>query len=208
MKLRQYLSSFPFIAITRGLKPADALSRCEILLNSGFRVIETPLNSPEPFKSIKLMAESFGDRAIIGAGTVRTVDQVEKVRDMGGEIIVSPHCDPKIIEKTKELGLISVPGAMTPSEIMAAIGAGADAVKLFPTELIQLTGFKAIKSIIPSDALLIPVGGIDTSNWFQYIQAGAIACGLGSSLYKAGMECEELEQSAGMFQKSWQETSC
>ena len=204
MTLKQHLTSFPFVAITRGIKSTEAESLCEILFNSGFRVIETPMNSPEPCQSIKLMAKAYGDRALIGAGTVITIDQVEQVREAGGSLIVSPHCDPKIIKKTKELGLISIPGVTTPTEIMIAINAGADALKLFPAEVIQMSGFKALKSIIPPETLLIPVGGINTDNWLQYIQAGAIACGLGSSLYKAEMSSENLKHSCKMFKNSWE----
>ncbi len=207
MKFKQYLQSFPFIAITRGVKPADALSTCTILYEAGFRVIEATLNSPEPYKSIKCMAEAFGKRALIGAGTVVDVDQVERVMDVGGEVIISPHCDVKIIEMTKKCGLISIPGVATPTEVMMAIRAGADALKLFPAEIIGLAGLKAIKAVIPEGTLLIPVGGIDENNYSSYLLAGAKACGLGSSLYRAGMSADKLKLRAEIFRGRWQADS-
>ena len=203
-KLKQYFNFFPFVAIARGIKPADAVSNCTILYEAGFKVIETTLNSPEPYKSIELMAAAFGDRALIGAGTVVAVDQVERVRDAGGGVIISPHCDPKIIEMTKKCGLISIPGVATPTEVMTAIRAGADALKLFPAEIIGLAGLNALKAVIPEDTLLIPVGGIDENNYHSYLLAGATACGLGSSLYKAGMSSDDLKQRAEIFGSRWQ----
>lgn len=203
MKLERYLHSFPFVAIIRGIKPGDAVSNCTTLFNAGFRVIEIPLNSPDPYQSIELMATAFGDRALIGAGTVMTVEQVERVGDAGGKVIVSPHCDPEIIEMTKQGGLISIPGVATPTEVMTAIRAGADALKLFPSEIIQPAGLRALRVVVPEDTLLISVGGIDEENWKPYLRAGATACGLGSSLYKASMTCEHLKQRAEIFRSRW-----
>jgi len=203
MKLERYFENLPFVAITRGIKPADALSNCTILYEAGFRVIEATLNSPEPYESIGLMAAAFGDRALIGAGTVLAVDQVERVRDAGGRVIISPHCDPEIIEKTKKCGLISIPGVATPTEVMTALSAGADALKLFPAELIGLAGLNAMKAVIPEGTLLIPVGGIDEDNYRPYLLAGAIACGLGSSLYKAGISRDNLKNRAERFRSRW-----
>jgi len=205
MEFDQYLDSFPFIAITRGIKPGDAAVSCGILYDAGFRVIETPLNSPAPYQSIKFMSVAFGDRALIGAGTVITVDQIKQVRNAGGKVIISPHCDPELITKTKQYGLVSIAGIATPTEAMMAIKAGADALKLFPSEIIQPAGLKALKAVIPVDTPLIPVGGIDEHNFKSYLLAGAKACGLGSSLYKAGMSCEELRQRAEIFRDKWQE---
>lgn len=204
MKLDQYLHSLPFIAIIRGIKPADAHANCALLYETGFRVIEVTLNSPEPYESIESMAAVFGDRALIGAGTVVAVEQVERVRDAGGRLVISPHCDPEIIEMTKQCGLISIPGVATPTEVFTAIKAGADALKLFPAELIGLAGLNAMKAVIPQGTLLIPVGGIDENNYLPYLLAGAIACGLGSSLYKAGISDDTLRQRAEIFQHRWQ----
>ena len=198
-KIEQYFEILPFVAIARGIKPADAVSNCTILYEAGFRVIETTLNSPEPYKSIERMAASFGDKALIGAGTVVTVDQVEQVKDAGGEVIISPHCDSEIIEMTKKCNLISIPGVATPTEVMTAIRAGADALKLFPAEIIGLDGLKALKAVVPKGTYLIPVGGIDEDNYHPYLLAGATACGLGSSLYRAGMSPDQLKRRAEVF---------
>lgn len=207
MKLKQYLSSFPFVAITRGITPIDAAPCGEILFNAGFRVIENPMNSPEPYQTINYLAKTFGDRALIGAGTVVTIDQVERVHAAGGSVIISPHCNREIIRKTKELGLISIPGVTTPTEIMTAISAGADALKLFPMEVIGLRGFRALKAVVVPETMLIPVGGITADNWLQFIQAGAVACGLGSSVYKAGMSPEDLSLSVSRLKDSWTENN-
>jgi 2-dehydro-3-deoxyphosphogalactonate aldolase len=203
MDLRQYLKQFPFIAITRGIKPAEAVVCCRILHAAGFRIIETPLNSPDPYRSIEQMAGLFGSEILIGAGTVVKLEQVDEVKKAGGRLVVSPHCDPKIIEKTKECGLISIPGVATPTEMMTAIKAGADALKLFPAEIIGLAGLKAFQAVSPEGTLMIPVGGIDESNWQPYFQAGAAGFGLGSSLYRAGRTPEELRLRAELVQQTW-----
>lgn len=204
MTLEQYFTDLPFIAIARGIIPADAVTNCTILYEAGFRVIETTLNSPDPYESIKHMSASFGNQALIGAGTVMTADQVKRVRDAGGKVIISPHCDREVIEMTKKCGLISIPGVATPTEVMMAISAGADALKLFPAEIIGLAGLNALKAVIPQGTLMIPVGGIDENNYLPYLHAGAVACGLGSSLYKVGMSGDDLRQRAEMFQSRWQ----
>lgn len=202
--LQEYLSDFPFIAITRGILPDEAKSHCEILFTAGFRVIENPLNSPDPYKSIELMATTFGESALIGAGTVITTEQVKRVRDAGGRVIISPNCDVEVIRKTKECGLLSIPGVATPTEAFAAIQAGADAIKLFPAEIINIAGLKALKAVLPNNTMMIPVGGIDPSNWFPYFEAGAVAFGLGSSLFKKDISSEELKEKARAFSISWQ----
>lgn len=203
MELQHYLSDFPFVAITRGIKPDEAVPCCRILHTAGFRIIETPLNSSEPYRSIEQMAGLFGSEVLIGAGTVLKTAQVDEVKNVGGRLIVSPHCDTRIIERTKKCGLISIPGVATPSEMMTAIQAGADALKLFPAEMIGLAGFKAFTAVSPIGTLMIPVGGIDADNWQPYFHAGAAGFGLGSSLYKAGMTLEELRARAELFQQTW-----
>ncbi|WP_136805975.1 2-dehydro-3-deoxy-6-phosphogalactonate aldolase [Desulfosediminicola flagellatus] len=205
MNFKTSLQSFPFIAITRGIEPDEAVEYAGLLIGEGFQVIENPLNSPEPYETIRRMATHFGESAIIGAGTVTRPDQVMQVRDAGGKLIISPHCDIEVIKSTKECGLISIPGVATPTEAMAAIHAGADALKLFPAELVTPAVVKAIKAILPKNILLIPVGGIDSANWQAYVQAGAQGFGLGSSLYKKGMSSEQLVINARKFRKSFAE---
>lgn len=204
-KLAEYLKKFPFIAITRGIKPSEAVDCAEALASAGFLIIETPLNSPEPFTTIKLMAEHLGGKVLIGAGTVTQVDQVEEVQAAGGKIIVSPNCNPEIIKKTKKCGLISIPGVATPTEAFAALQAGADALKLFPAEAIPPAAVTAMGAVLPPDTLLIPVGSIAYNNWQPYFQAGARGFGLGSSLYAKGISKEELKVRANNFKISRQQ---
>ncbi len=204
MKLKNFLASFPFIAITRGLRPEEAVPCAGTLIGAGFRIIENPLNSPEPFDSIQRMADQYGETALIGAGTVTEPAQVERVKKAGGQLIISPHCDIEVIKATKDCGLLSIPGVVTPTEAMTAIRAGADALKLFPSEIITPAAVKAMRAILPADMLLIPVGGISSSNWLPYLQAGANGFGLGSSLYKQAISSSQLAENALKFTDSWQ----
>lgn len=204
MDLKNQLQEFPFIAITRGIRPDEAASFGTILRDAGFRIIETPLNSPEPYKSIEVLAEHCGEDMIVGAGTVVRPEQVDEVQRAGGSIIVSPHCDVRVIERTKECGMISLPGTATVTEMMTALEAGADGLKLFPAEIIGLAGFKAMKAVLPLTTLMIPVGGIDSENWQPYFEAGAVGFGLGSSLYRAGRSAEKVARLAGRFREAWQ----
>ena len=203
MKLKDSLEKFPFIGIMRGIRPTEAVAFAKALVDKSFRIIETPLNSPDPLSSIKFMAESYGDIALIGAGTVTEVEQVKQVQKAGGSLIVSPNCDPEVIRATKNCGLLSIPGVATPTEAIAAVKAGADALKLFPSEIISPGAVKAILAILPPETLLIPVGGINASNWQPYLQAGARGFGLGSSLYKKGMSLELLADNAEQFRQTW-----
>ena len=198
-----HLDHFPFIAITRGITPQEACMCAEILIAAGFSVIETPLNSPSPFESITRMVTQFGDRILIGAGTVTTEVEVEKVAAAGGKLIVSPHLDLKLVRAAKRLGLLSVPGILTPTEAMTALQAGADALKLFPAEIITPDAVRALRAVLPRASFLIPVGGIGVDNWHTYFSAGSNAFGLGSSLYHKGMSMPQLEKRARAFQKSW-----
>jgi 2-dehydro-3-deoxyphosphogalactonate aldolase len=205
MVLRKWFEHFPFIAITRGIRPDEAKPCAEVLRDHGFCVIETPLNSPEPYRSIEKMVDLLGETALVGAGTVTDPGQVEEVKRAGGRLIVSPHCDVRVIERTKECGLFSLPGAATPTEMLTALRAGADAVKLFPAEIVGLAGFKAMRAVMPQGALMVPVGGIDSTNWQPFFQAGAAGFGLGSSLYRAGRPIEEVARRAELFYRAWQE---
>ncbi len=200
--LRKYLQRFPFIAITRGMTPEFALSCAGVVADAGFTVIETPLNSPDALISIERMAAKFPD-LLIGAGTVTTTEQVHAVKAAGGRIIVSPHCDTKIIAETKALGLVSVPGVATPTEAFRALQAGADALKLFPAEMIGPAIVKAMLAVLPPTTMVIPVGGIDAENWLNYHAVGASAFGLGSSLYTPKMTVDEIKANAAKIAASW-----
>ncbi|WP_029003558.1 2-dehydro-3-deoxy-6-phosphogalactonate aldolase [Azorhizobium doebereinerae] len=181
------LAACPLVAILRGLTPAEAPAIGAALVEAGFTLIEVPLNSPEPLVSIRLLAEAFGERALIGAGTVLSPADVDAVAAAGGRIIVMPHADVAVIRAAKARGLVCTPGVATPTEAFAARAAGADALKLFPAEGIPPHVVKAWRAVL-TDIPLLPVGGIDTANMAAYRQAGASGFGIGSALYKPGKD--------------------
>lgn len=206
MDLKKFLAKFPFIAITRGILPDEVPACGLVLIEAGFTILETPLNSPDAYTSIRLMKEHFGGQALVGAGTVTEPTQVAEVEKAGGTLIISPHCDVDVIRATKERGLISIPGIATPTEAMTALKAGADALKIFPGEMISPAAVKAMRAILPPQTLLLPVGGITSENWQPYFRAGAAGFGLGSSLYKAGYSLETLKENALRFANTWSES--
>lgn len=186
----------PLVAILRGIKPAEAEAIGEVLVASGFALIEVPLNSPEPMQSIAILSKAFGDRALIGAGTVMTTDQSSAVKAAGGRLIVSPHCDPALIAEAKAQGHACIPGVATPSEAFAALRAGADALKAFPAEALGPAVIKAWLAVLPPGTRILPVGGIGEGNMAAYWAAGARGFGLGSSLYKPGDTVESVRAKA------------
>lgn len=188
--------SRPLIAILRGLTPEDALPVGEALLAAGIDRIEVPLNSPRPFESIGLLAREFAHRALIGAGTVVTGEDVIRVHEAGGRLVVSPNCDPDVIRATKAALMQSYPGVLTPSECFAALRAGADGLKVFPAFLMGQEGLKAIRAVLPNEVEMYMVGGVGPDSFADWIKAGATGFGLGSSLYKPGMEAAEVGRRA------------
>lgn len=176
----------PIIAILRGVTAGEATNIAGELIEAGITQIEVPLNSPDPYDAIELLVRAFGDRASIGAGTVLSVDQVERVAGIGGTLIVSPNTDPYVIAKTKELHLQSWPGVMTPSECFTALAEGADGLKLFPGNLIGPEGLKAIRAVLPHGTKVYAVGGAGPENFAEWLAASADGFGIGSSLYRAG----------------------
>jgi 2-dehydro-3-deoxyphosphogalactonate aldolase len=188
----------PVIAIQRGLKPDEVLRLAEALVKGGIRFVETTLNSPDPFASIRRCVEEFpGGEIHVGAGTVLTPDEVERVAEAGGTYIVSPNFNPAVVRKTKELGLISIPGFFTPSEGFAAVEAGADFLKCFPASVLGPEYFKALKAVLPNP--LVAVGGVGTENAGDYIRAGAIGVGVGSSIVNKKLIAEgRFDELAGL----------
>ncbi len=186
----------PLIAILRGIEPEDAAPALEALIAAGIGLVEVPLNSPDPLRSIRIMAEAAGDRAWIGAGTVLTVEEVEAVEAAGGGFIVSPNANPAVIGKTKAARLGSFPGVFTATEALAAIAAGADGLKFFPANLLGPEGIKAIGVVLPKTMPLLAVGGVDAANIAAYRKAGVAGFGLGSNLYKPGMGAAEVGRRA------------
>ncbi|KFC04470.1 2-dehydro-3-deoxyphosphogalactonate aldolase [Trabulsiella guamensis ATCC 49490] len=195
----------PLIAILRGITPPDAQHAAEILLSCGFHWLEVPLNSPSPYESIRLMCDAVNGRAYVGAGTVLTTEQVDRVAECGGQLIISPNCDKQVIRHTRERGLLSLPGIMTPSEAFAALHAGASALKFFPAEQVSPALVKAFRAVLPADVACLPVGGIqpDAQQMQSYVQAGANGFGLGGGLYQAGMSMTQLRACAMAYQQAW-----
>ncbi|MDX6750955.1 2-dehydro-3-deoxy-6-phosphogalactonate aldolase [Geminicoccaceae bacterium 1502E] len=201
--LETCLAALPLVAILRGIRPEEALPVGEALAGAGFRIIEVPLNSPEPLESIRLLARRFGDGLLVGAGTVTSPAAAGQVVEAGGRIIVMPHGDVGVIREAKRLGAFCVPGVATPTEAFAALTAGADALKLFPAELITPPVVKAMRAVLPQGTRLLPVGGIEPGGMAVYRAAGAAGFGLGSALYRPGMAPAEVAERARRFVEAW-----
>ncbi|MCH1925703.1 2-dehydro-3-deoxy-6-phosphogalactonate aldolase [Shewanella sp. C32] len=190
-QLNSYMT-MPLIAILRGITNDEVVDVTAALIEEGFTMIEVPLNSPNAVESIRRIVAAFGDKALIGAGTVLTVEQVDAVAAVGGKLIVSPNMNPAVIKRTKELGMISAPGVATPTELFAAIEAGADAAKAFPADAIPPSTVKAWTSVAPKGYPILAVGGIHAGNMADYLRAGAVGFGIGSNLYKPGKTVAEV----------------
>ena len=188
--------SRPIIAILRGVKPAEAVGIAGVILAAGIDKIEVPLNSPSPFDSINTIVKAYGDQALIGAGTVLTTAQVKQVRSAGGQLVVSPNCDPAVIAATIAEGMQSWPGVFTPSEALAALQAGATGLKLFPGDMAGPKGLKAMRAILPFGTQVYAVGGTAPDNFSKWIEASADGFGLGSAIYKPGDTSETVAAKA------------
>jgi 2-dehydro-3-deoxyphosphogalactonate aldolase len=197
--MRAYLNDLPLIAILRGITPAEAVPVGLALAEAGLRIIEVPLNSPQPLQSIEALARELGDRCLVGAGTVVSAAQVGEVAGAGGRLIVMPHGDAAVIRAAKARSLWCAPGIATPSEGFAALAAGADALKLFPAELLTPAVLKALRAVFPPEVLFVPVGGITPRHLAAYAAAGANGFGLGSALYKPGMTVAQVKAHAQAF---------
>jgi len=203
VRLQRYLQDLPLIAILRGITPEQVLPVGVALFEAGFRIIEVPLNSPQPLQSIGMLARELGDPCLIGAGTVMSAAQVADVADAGGRLIVMPHCDAAVVRAAKSRGLLCAPGIATPTEGFAALAAGADALKLFPAELLTPAVLKALRAVFAPEVLFVPVGGITPQNLAAYATAGASGFGLGSALYKPGMSAAQVKVNAMAFVRAW-----
>jgi 2-dehydro-3-deoxyphosphogalactonate aldolase len=189
----------PLVAILRGVRPDEVVAVGEELVTAGFTLIEVPMNSPDPLDSVARLVAALGDRAMIGAGTVLTVDQVAAMRDAGGQMVISPNTNIDVIRASAAAGLVSLPGIATPSEALAALDAGATALKLFPAEAASPAMLKAMRAILPSALRVLPVGGIVPEGMAAWRKAGAAGFGLGSALYKPGLTASEVGERARAF---------
>ena len=196
MDVRAWLARSPLVAILRGVQPAEVESICCALERAGISIVEVPLNSPRPLESISILSRSFGDRMLIGAGTLTTPSQVEEVAAAGGRLIVTPHADTAIVRTAKKAGLFACPGFFNPTEAFALLDAGADAIKLFPAEVLGPPMLKALRAVLHASAVVIPVGGVDADQIAPWMAAGALGLGVGSSIYRAGDDAAVVEAKA------------
>jgi len=201
--LKQALTHNGLVAILRGLRPQEAEAIGTVLYEAGIRVIEVPLNSPQPFDSIRLLRTLLPADCLIGAGTVLTPEQVTLVKDAGGQVIVMPHSDPMVLRAAKAAGLYLSPGVATPGEAFAALAEGADVLKMFPAEQMGPAVVKAWLAVLPPGTVLLPVGGITPDNMAAFISAGVKGFGLGSGLFKPGMSATDVAESAKAYVAAW-----
>lgn len=202
--LQTAMAECGLIAILRGITPAEAEPVGQALYAAGFRLIEVPLNSPDPLDSIRAMRAALPTDCLIGAGTVIAPEDCTRVQQAGGELIVMPHSDGAVIRAARQLGMAACPGVATPTEAYAALAAGADVLKLFPAEQLGPAVLKAWRAVLRQPLALVPVGGITPDNLAPYVQAGASGFGLGSALYKPGLSAAAVEHNARAFIAAWQ----
>jgi 2-dehydro-3-deoxyphosphogalactonate aldolase len=193
------LKQCPLVAILRGVRPSEVDAIGDVLVEAGITLIEVPLNSPDPFDSIARLCKRIGDHAMIGAGTVLNVADVQRLRDVGGRMVISPNTNPLVIQATVAAGMASLPGYFSPSEAFVAIAAGATALKLFPAEAASPRVLKAQRAVIPNGTPILPVGGISPETMQAWLAAGADGFGLGSALYSAGAAPGEVASAARNF---------
>lgn len=201
----QALAALPLVAILRGITPAEALPVGQALVDAGFRLIEVPLNSPEPLRSISALAHAF-PQAVVGAGTVLRRADVGPVQAAGGQLVVAPNFDAGVVQEARELDMACLPGVATPTEAFAALDAGATGLKLFPAEAIPPAAVKALRAVLPAGTLLLPVGGVTQDNAAAWRAAGADGLGIGSALYRPGRPVHEVAALARAFADAWRGT--
>lgn len=200
---RQCVDAMPLIAILRGVQPTEVLQVGEVLIDAGFTLIEVPLNSPEPYQSIALLSDAYGEQAIVGAGTVLTPEQASQTLSAGGSLIVAPDFNESVAEYVVATDAIYCPGVATPSEAFKAIRLGASGLKLFPAEMMPPAVVKALRAVLPAQVAVFPVGGINPGNMASYLAAGANGFGIGSALYKPGKSLADLRTAAQEFVQAY-----
>ncbi|NUU67727.1 2-dehydro-3-deoxy-6-phosphogalactonate aldolase [Enterobacteriaceae bacterium BIT-l23] len=201
----QWQTELPLIAILRGVQPDEAQAHVGAVIEAGFDAVEIPLNSPRWEQSIPAVVEAYGEKALIGAGTVLKPEQVDQLAEMGCRLIVTPNIQPEVIRRAVGYGMTVCPGCATASEAFAALDAGAQALKIFPSSAFGPDYIKALKAVLPADVPVFAVGGVTPDNLAQWISAGCVGAGLGSDLYRAGQPVERTAQQAAAFVKAYQE---
>ncbi|HWL82321.1 MAG TPA: 2-dehydro-3-deoxy-6-phosphogalactonate aldolase [Roseomonas sp.] len=202
-RLDAAFAQLPLVAILRGLRPEEAAPIATTLYEAGFRLIEVPLNSPQPFDSIAAIRRLLPQDALVGAGTVLQAADVGRLADLGAELVVMPHADTVVISAAAKAGLLCTPGIATPTEAFAALAAGAAALKIFPAEMVGPPVVKAMRAVLPKGTRLLPVGGITPTTMAPFLEAGAAGFGLGSALYKPGMTVADVAAAARRFTEAW-----
>ena len=202
-RLEEAFAALPLIAILRGLKPEEVGGVAPALYEAGFRFIEVPLNSPDPFDSIRLIRDLLPDDALVGAGTVTRPAEVERLVGLDADLVVMPHADTAVIRAAADAGLVCMPGVATPTEAFAALAAGAAALKIFPAELVGPPVIKAMRAVLPAGTRLLPVGGITPVTMDPFLAAGVAGFGLGSALYKPCMDVDAIAANARAFVDAW-----
>ena len=199
MNFAEALAQAPLIAIIRGVRPNEVLGIGEALYAAGVRILEVPLNSPDPLQSIRLLAEAFAGRMVVGAGTVLTTHEVDAVVEAEGRIVVAPNTNPDVIGRAIALGVLPLPGFATATEAFAAYLSGARYLKLFPAITYGIGHLKQLKAVLPADSVVIPVGGLTSDHLEDWWDAGARAFGVGGAIYKAGQTREQTYRRAAAF---------
>jgi 2-dehydro-3-deoxyphosphogalactonate aldolase len=197
----------PLVAILRGLAPADAPAIGAALFDAGFRLLEVPLNRPGALEAIRILAAMAPPDAVVGGGTMLSVEHVEDVHAAGGRLLVAPNCNAAVIRRGVELGMLCAPGVATPTEGFAALDAGAHALKIFPAEMVGTAGLKAIGSVLPPDTPLWPVGGITPDSMAAWVRAGATGFGIGGALFQPGVTSKEIARRAQEFATAWSDAA-
>ena len=203
MNFEQASAACGIVAILRGVTPDDVIGVGDALFAAGIRIVEVPLNSPEPFRSIAALAKRFEGRMVVGAGTVLDVESVDRLKASGGQISVSPDCNPPVIARAVERGLVPLPGVFTPTEAFAAVRAGARHLKLFPAEAASPKTVKAWKAVLPRHVYVYAVGGVTPANMKDWAEAGCAGFGIGSNIYKPGMNADDVGKAARDFVAAW-----
>ncbi|MDU1952301.1 MAG: 2-dehydro-3-deoxy-6-phosphogalactonate aldolase [Atlantibacter hermannii] len=201
----QWQTELPLIAILRGITPEEAADHVGAIIAAGFDAVEIPLNSPDWQQSIPEMVKLYGDKALIGAGTVLQPEQVDQLADMGCKLIVTPNINTRVIQRAVEYGMTVCPGCATATEAFAALEAGAQALKVFPSSAFGPDYIKALKAVLPAEVPVFAVGGVTPENLAQWLNAGCIGAGLGSDLYRAGQPLSRTQEKAHAFVNAYQE---